>query len=110
MLSSGVELACSATAFDQPTPALVPTVLTGDLAPAGQRTAISPVHQRPQPRLPLQLPARPGTVGRPVVAPGRPGRSCCRRRDASLTLASRVEVCGAGFACCGSPVFAAPRR
>src|SRR5215470_5373533 len=49
--TADIEFACRAGPFDQAAPALLPTVLAGDLPPAGQQAVTGPVGQRPPPRL-----------------------------------------------------------
>ena len=63
------ELTGGTSAFDQPTPPLLPAIVAGDPTPAGQRAITRAVGQRPVPRLPPKLLARTTTASQGFPLP-----------------------------------------
>jgi len=105
------ELTGGTSAFDQPTPPLLPAIVAGDLAPAGQRAITGPVGQRPVPCLPLKFLARATTASQALPASARlavVGRRAPWDRVAGVPLGRPAVGAFAAAAClwlprCGGP-------
>jgi hypothetical protein len=103
----GGELARGSGPLDQPAPPLMTAEPARDLNPAGKRAVTRPVRQRPQPRLPLKIPA-PGTTGPPIPGTRIRGRTPRTAHRAAAMLSPGEPPYG--LARGGRPVPAAPRR
>jgi len=93
------ELARSACALDQPPPPLMPTVLAGDLPPAGSKP--SPARLARAQCQACRWRSRPVPLPARSFAGPAPGEGCRSRRTAPPSPGS--GICVAGPVCCGLP-------